>query len=368
MASKQPSTQIKVCLVAISLGRGGAERSTALLSKMLHEKGIKVSIVILNDVVDYPYKGTLLNLGVFKTQSDSSAKRLSRFKQLKRFFKEEQFDFIIDTRSRSSTTKELFYLHYLYKNQRVIYVVHSFNILQYFPKATWLAKKMVDKAAAIVGVSKAISEKINTQYKTTKATTIYNPFEPFSEGKTERSFSEKYILYLGRIEEKVKNFTLLLEGYKASQLPKNEIHLKIVGDGPDIDFVKQKVQELELSKTVTLYPFTSHVVEYIKNALYLTLTSRYEGFPMVLIEALSLSTPVLSVNCNSGPNEVINHQKNGLLVENHSIDSLAEAMNTLAFNEELLEKCRQNAKESVSHLTMDVIANQWIQLINKQES
>ena len=164
MTSKQPSSQIKACLVAISLGRGGAERSTALLSKMLHEKGIKVSIVILNDVVDYPYKGTLLNLGVFKTQSDSSAKRLSRFKKLKRFFKEEQFDFIIDTRSRSSTTKELFYLHYLYKNQRVIYVVHSFNILQYFPKAIWLAKKMVDKAAAIVGVSKAISEKINTQY------------------------------------------------------------------------------------------------------------------------------------------------------------------------------------------------------------
>ena len=92
MTSKQPSSQIKACLVAISLGRGGAERSTALLSKMLHEKGIKVSIVILNDVVDYPYKGTLLNLGVFKTQSDSSAKRLSRFKKLKRFFKEEQFD------------------------------------------------------------------------------------------------------------------------------------------------------------------------------------------------------------------------------------------------------------------------------------
>ncbi|RFN58552.1 glycosyltransferase [Marixanthomonas ophiurae] len=366
MASKQPSTKIKVCLVAISLGRGGAERATALLSRMLHKKGFNVSIAILNDMVDYPYEGKLFNLGALKTEPDTLSKRLARFKKLKAFFKEEQFDYIIDTRSRGSAAKDLFYLHYLYKKQRIIYVVHSFNIFQYFPKQQWLAKKMINKAEAVVGVSKAISEKINTEFETNKAITIYNPSEPFSEKETENPFSEKYILYLGRIEEKVKNFTLLLEGYKASKLSGGNIYLKIVGDGPDVDFIQQKIQEMGLSETVTLYPFTPAILPYVKNALYLTLTSRYEGFPMVLIEALSVGTPVLSVHCESGPDEIIVNKNNGLLIENHSVEALSEAMNTLAFDEDLYKTCKESAPESISHLTMDAIAEKWATVLKNK--
>ena len=114
MASKQPSTQIKVCLVAISLGRGGAERSTALLSQMLTEKGFNVTIVILYDVVDYPYKGNLLNLGKHKKDGDTFNKRLVRLNKLKQFLKQESFDFILDNRTRSNGPKELFYLKYVY--------------------------------------------------------------------------------------------------------------------------------------------------------------------------------------------------------------------------------------------------------------
>tara|TARA_R100000306_G_scaffold6864_7_gene9211 strand:- start:23712 stop:24824 length:1113 start_codon:yes stop_codon:yes gene_type:complete len=368
MASKQPSTQIKVCLVAISLGRGGAERSTALLSRMLREKGFQVSIVILNDVVGYPYEGKLFNLGALKTKPDTLSKRLARFKKLKTFFKEEEFDYIIDTRSRGSVAKELFYLHYLYKEQRIIYVVHSFNISQYFPKQQWIVQKMIDKAEAVIGVSKAISKKINTTYNTQKTVTIYNPSEPFSETEAASSFSEKYILYLGRIEEKVKNFTLLLEGYKASKLSGNNVHLKIVGDGPDVDFVQHKIDEMSISETVTLYPFTSAILPYVKNALYLTLTSRYEGFPMVLIEALSVGTPVISVDCKSGPDEIIINQKNGLLIENHSVEALAEAMNRLAFDTELYKTCKTNAQDSISHLKMDAIGEQWANLLNNKQT
>jgi len=367
MASKQPSKQFKVCLVAISLGKGGKERSTALLSRMLTKSGFNVFIVILNNKVDYSYAGNLFNLGTFKTDNDTLSKRLSRFKKLKRFFKEEDFDFIIDTRSRGSAIKELFYLYYLYKKQHIIYLAHSFNTPQYFTKRFWIGKKMVDKAVAIVGVSKAITRKINEEYATNKAITIYNPSEPFTETEKENPFSEKYILYLGRIEEKVKNFTLLLAAYKASNLVKNGIYLKIVGDGSDTEFVKQKVKDLKLSNTVDIYPFTPEIVPYLKNALYLTLTSRYEGFPMVLIESLSLGTPVLSVACESGPDEIIIHRKNGLLVENFSEKALAEAMNNLAFNGELYKTCKLNAKKSVSHLKMETIAAQWTNLLNSKK-
>ncbi len=367
MASKQPSTQIKVCLVAISLGSGGAERSTALLSQMLSEKGFAVSIVILNNVVDYPYQGNLFNLGELKTKNDTVTKRLKRFKKLRSFFIKENFDYIIDNRTRSNTAKEIFYLHYLYKNQRIVYVVRSFNILQYFPKQRWIAKKMIEKSEAIVGVSKAIAHKINIDYQTQKSIAIYNPIERFSEKETGHTFNERYILYLGRIEENVKNFTLLLSAYKASKLPENNIHLNIVGDGPDVDFVQNKIIEMGLSKVVTMHSFTPHVFTYLKNALYLTLTSYYEGFPRVLIEALSVGTPVLSVDCKSGPNEIIVNKENGLLVKNHDIDELVEGMNQLALDTPLYIKCKENAIKSVSHLSMDAVAQQWETLLKRKK-
>ncbi len=368
MASKQPSTQIKVCLVAISLGRGGAERSTALLSQMLTEKGFNVTIVILYDVVDYPYKGNLLNLGKHKKDGDTFNKRLVRLNKLKQFLKQESFDFILDNRTRSNGPKELFYLKYVYANQHVIYVVRSFNLLQYFPKEKWIAKKMINNSKLVIGVSKAISEKINAEYKTNKAKTIYNPVEPLSETGNKNLSNEKYILYLGRIEEQVKNFTLLLNAYKKSKLPEASIHLKIVGDGPDVDWLKQKIETMSLSETVSVNSFTPIVFQYLKNALYLTLTSYYEGFPRVLIEALSVGTPVISVDCKSGPEEIVSHKKNGLLVENHNELELAEAMNSLAFDTELYKTCKANAQDSISHLKMDAIGEQWANLLNNKQT
>ena len=68
-------------------------------------------------------------------------------------------------------------------------------------------------------------------------------------------------------------------------------------------------------------------IPILNNAKFLALTSRYEGFPRVLLESLSTGTPVISVNCKSGPNEIIAHEVNGLLVENFNIKKLSEAFN-----------------------------------------
>lgn len=365
MTQKLPNRKLKICIVTISLGRGGAERSNALLSRMLTQKGHDVSLVVLNDSIDYPFEGSLFNLGKLKTTPDTMTKRLARFKKLRAYFKKEKFDYILDSRNRSQAAKELFYLHYLYKDQRIIYVAHSFKIDEYFTKQRWLTDKMIKKAEAIVGVSKAIAQKINFDYVTDKAVAIYNPMQELSQTAKNTAFEEKYVLFLGRIQENVKNFSLLLEAYKRSQLPENNIHLKLVGDGPDRSMVQQKVDALGLSEKVRMYPFTADVYTYLKNAVYLVLTSHYEGFPMVLIEALSVGTPVVSVACNSGPGEIVIDGENGLLVENYNEEALAAAMDRLAFDVTLLTYCKNNAQKSIAHLHMDQIAEQWNSLLNK---
>jgi glycosyltransferase involved in cell wall biosynthesis len=365
MTENRNDKKIKICIVTISLSKGGAERSTALLSKMLHSTGFEVHLVTLNDTIDYPFAGNLINLGLNKPKKESFFSRFLRFKKFKSIIKNENFDYIIDNRNRQFALKELFYLYYLYKGNNILYVVRSFKLSQYFPDTSYVRKKMINTCKGIIGVSKAISTTINNSYHTNKAIAIYNPIAEFDKSNV-LPIKDNYILYLGRIEEAVKNLTLLLTAYKNSVLPEYTIKLKILGDGPDKNWLMQKIKDLELVELVEVLSFTPNVYPYLKNAKFLTLTSRYEGFPRVLIESLSAGTPVISVDCESGPNEIIKHEDNGLLIENFDGAKLSKAYNRFVLEEELYLHCKQNAEKSIEHLKIENIAAQWTNYLKNE--
>jgi len=216
-----------------------------------------------------------------------------------------------------------------------------------------------------VGVSKKISEAINTKYHSDKAITIYNPIEAFPKGTISEK-SEKYIIFLGRLRDDVKNFKLLLESYKKSQLATQGVALKIFGDGPDKEIVEDYIANLKLEDHVSMHGFKSEIYPELAKAKFLVLASRYEGFPRVLIESLAMGTPVLSVDCESGPSEIITHESNGLLVENYNAAALSEGMDRLILDEELYLRCKGNAISSIAHLNMDVIGQQWSQLLTNE--
>ncbi len=361
------NTHKKICIVSICLAKGGAERSCAMLSEMLVAQGHEVHIAILTNAVQFPYSGTLFNLGKFKKPNERFSGRFKRLLKLRRYLKRHQFDVLIDHRTKNDYYRELFYDKMIYKGFKKIFVVHSSNPALYLTQKPREFAKIYNRNAATVGVSNYISETILPSFGVHNATTIHNAFNPdWGESKDalpENLISGKYILSYGRIDEPVKDFTFLLNAYTASNLWKQGIQLVILGDGDDKKALQEFTKSLPGASQIVFLPGQSpfHI---ISNAAFVTLTSRFEGFPMVLVESLSLGVPVVSLDIVSGPSEIVKHEQNGLLVAKRDVSLFAEAMQRMSTDGILREKCKANAKASVAQFSTKEIAKKWNQLLD----
>jgi glycosyltransferase involved in cell wall biosynthesis len=357
----------KIAIVSRSLAIGGAERSSALLSILLSNAGFEVHIVTIIDEIEFEYQGKLFNLGILKKKDDSITGRFKRMLVFRDYIKKNKFDWIIDNRTSRSSWSDFIVSRFVFDPPKTIYVIRSFNIQKYFPKNQWIAKIIYRHSPFIVCVSEEIKKVVQKTYGYTNLVRIYNPIDTkkivsMAENEVEEN---RYILAYGRIEDEIKNYSLLIDAYAKSLLPKQNMLLFIVGDGSDVLNLKEKVEALMLSDKIIFKPKIVNPFPIVKHAYFTVLTSHFEGFPRVIIESLSVGTPVISVDCQSGPKEIIQNEKNGLLVENYNVPKLSEAMNRFVQDHELYRVCKENARDSVAHLSLDNIAAQWKEILEK---
>lgn len=356
------NSKLKVAIVSNSLAIGGAERFASLLGKMLEDDTVEVHTIIINDVVDYDFDGTLYNLGKASKSKFSFVRKIEKGFLLYQYFKKNDIQLIIDNRPRNHFLRE-FIAMIIYGKRKKWFVIHSFNLRNYVPWPEFLSKKIYQKADHLICVSKAIETLVIEKFKFSNTVTIYNPYQISKIVSNEISASEKFILFFGRFDEKVKNFNLMLDAFFSSEIYHFGYSLYLMGEGPDESFIHGKIKELQLEKFVKIIPFKKNPFEYVSKARFTILTSHYEGFPMSLIESLAIGTPVVAVDCKSGPNEIIISGFNGLLVDNYHNKALAEAVKRMVHEEDLYQICKKNAVESVSHLTLESISAQWKNLL-----
>jgi glycosyltransferase involved in cell wall biosynthesis len=159
----------------------------------------------------------------------------------------------------------------------------------------------------VIAVSEGIKQDLLTHFNISPGAvkTIYNPIDigmirALSE-KPNPYHGIRYIVHVGRMAHE-KRHDVLLEAYKRSGL---EHRLVLVGDGPQKQSILAKVKRLGISDRVILAGKLKNPYPIIKEADLLVLSSEYEGFGIVLTEALALHTMVVSTDCQSGPREIM---------------------------------------------------------------
>ena len=223
----------KIALIGFRLGIGGAEKVMADLSIFFEKKGIEIHNIILIDEVSYDYSGKLIVLENHNKFSNKLISNYKRFVFLRKYFKENNFDYIIDFRFRMKPIQEFLISKLLY-NSKTIFTVHSFMLDIYLTNSLWFARKIFNKCYKIVTISDKVSEIIKENYRLKNVLRIYNPIDIqlINEKAHENiDLDFDYIIAVGQMENNIKQFDKLINAYVKSDLPKSNIHLILLGDG-----------------------------------------------------------------------------------------------------------------------------------------
>jgi len=348
----------KIILIAPSLARGGVERVVSILSKEL-SKYFEVYVVIYHNPIEYEIGGRLINL---ETPTGSFWRKMKntfyRVVKLKRIIRKISPDFIVSFMGN---------LQPILTFKPVIVSIR--NNPDFFPLYRKLLLKTIYKlpnVKKIVTCSSEIENKLNNNYKLKNTKTIYNPLNLDYVTKkllAPKPFEFDYILAIGRLNRQ-KGFDILIKSFAKTNLRKR-VKLVILGEGEERKNLEKLIVKYDLKSQVLLFGRVDNPFIYMKYAKFFILSSRYEGFANVLLEALACRTPVIATDCETGTSEIIESEKNGLLVPVEDEEALKLAMEKLFYDRELYKRLKTNTRKSVERFNRKNIIKEWLDLFEE---
>lgn len=248
--------------------------------------------------------------------------------------------------------------------------VHT-NLKKYLSKENFLYVKIFNyfysKLSAIIVVSQGAADELLDLIPSSspKIKRLYNfilldkiislsqtplPYEP--------TINHPRILAVGRLVRE-KGFDLLIRAH-ANLINSGIVNtLIIVGEGPEKDLLEKLIIEFDVSKSVVLLGFQSNPYSWMRFADVLVLPSRFEGFGLVLLEAMLLGLPVIASDCPSGPAEILHKGRYGLLFQSENVTDLSNAIMRLLSDFRLLERLRKIGPSRAMNFSSSIIVPEF---------
>lgn len=363
---------MKIAIIVHSLEGGGAERAAVLIAQGLMTKKHQVSLITLfGQEFDFYRLPENLPRIALKVEGGSAnllqavQNNLQRLRSLRRAIDSCQPDVVISFLDKTNVLTLIACLGSKYP----LIVSEQNDPTQNDIGRIWnfLRRLVYPFATTVVSCSQGVDLNWNW-LDSQRRTVIYNPLAVKTTESEEASIqlnpNQKKVVAMGRLTPQ-KGFDLLLKAFSLINTKFLDWQLIILGEGEERKQLEQLIQKLEIDEQVIMPGLIDNPFPILKQCDLFILSSRYEGFGNVIIEAMACGLPVISTNCPSGPKEIITSGDNGILVPNQEINSLAKAMADLMSNPERRQKLSKNAYFALSKFELDVIVNQWEKLLIK---
>lgn len=216
-------------------------------------------------------------------------------------------------------------------------------------------------ASAVVVQTSAVAAWMTSFVAKERVHTVANPLRALPP-PDETPAPGKTILAMGRLHHQ-KGFDLLLRAFHASGLAATDWRLCILGDGPDRESLRHLASDLGIADRLDLPGIVADPENRMRLGAIFVLSSRYEGFPNALLEALAMGMAVIATDCPSGPAEIVQHGKNGLLIRSGSIDELAAALRELASDEARRQRFGRAALDVRRRYDVNAVMAEWDRLV-----
>lgn len=369
---------MRIALVIFSLGPGGAERVASTLANSWAKSGDQITLVSLESLRKdfYPLESSVkrltLDMGYggrdwreFPSMSQRRsnwhhfiANNLRRVIALRGVLLSSEFDVILSFGDKVNVLT----LFATLGSQLPVVVAEHNDPTRHSIGATaaclrWL---LYPRARTVVVLTQGISAWAKRIVKTVAVRVIPNPLDEQFVGAFASAGEEngQSVVAMGRLEPQ-KGFDLLLRAFAqcVDQHPGWTLH--IFGQGNEQRHLHALADELGIGAKVQLNPVIKEPQKVLRRSDLFVLSSRYEGFPMALLEAMACGLPVISFDCKSGPAEMIRDGVNGILVPPGDIQALANAMNRLMDDEQERRRLGARAVEVAERFSISRVNAMW---------
>lgn len=225
-------------------------------------------------------------------------------------------------------------------------------------------KKAIKKNYSQLDYLITLTEQDNENYNkifvndNVKVRKITNSVNEVNNNLGKSPLSEKVIITAGRLDW-VKGYDLLIKAFIYVVNKHPDWKLKIFGSGKERKKLTNLILEKKLYNNVFLMGSTKELAKELMKSSIFVVSSRMEGFGLVIAESMQCGVPVVSFDCPHGPSEIIRDGEDGILVENGNVQKLGEAINNLIENEKLRKEMGRRAYVNVERFSVDNIGKKW---------